>query len=323
LLEDAHPEGHAKRPRLLVTSRQLAAMAQPPEHEFELLYLEDRNDPDGWLRTMGQGVEVVLASGMERFDAARLDLLPDLKLISVCAAGVGGIELEAARIRGVAVTNAGDINAGDVADYAIAMALAHVRELVANDAYVRADRWPDARRPLAPSMSAKRVGIVGLGHIGRAIATRMTPFGCPVAWWGRRPQPELQWPMIDSLAELAAWSDILCVAVAGNATTRGLITADIIARLGPAGLLVNVSRGFVVDEAALRAALKAGELGGAALDVFEKEPILGSDWADVPNVLMAPHVGGATSEAVAKAMAGALDNVRRCLAGQELSRRVV
>ncbi|QKS00338.1 2-hydroxyacid dehydrogenase [Sphingomonas sp. CL5.1] len=310
------------RPRLLVMSEAIEKLVRPPETEFDIVRLEGVGDRDAFLRQHGAGIAAALTSGVERFDQARFDLLPDLRLIATITAGVSGIDLVAAAARGIAVTNAGDLNAGDVADFAVTLMLAHAREVVANDRWVREDRWPEARRRPARSIATHRVGIVGLGHIGQAIAARLAPFGCEIAWWGPRPKPEAPWPRFDSLDELAAWATILIVAARGDDSTRGLVTRDVIEALGPEGLIVNVSRGFVIDEPAMIAALKDRRLGGAALDVFDREPIKGSDWAEVPNVLMAPHVAGVTHEAFAAVFAGALDNIRRHFAGQPLLRRL-
>lgn len=310
-------------PKLLVMSPSIEKMVKPSSEEFELVRLEDGGGRDAFLAEHGKGIEVVLTSGQERFDTARLELLPDLKLIAAVAAGMAGIDLDAAAARGIAVTNAGDLNAGDVADFAVTLMLAHAREVIANDAWVREGRWKTARRAPDRSISSHRVGIVGLGHIGEAVARRLQPFGCEIAWWGPRPKPEATWRRIDTLRDLAAWASVLIVAARGDESTRGLVSAEIVEALGPDGLIVNVSRGFVIDEPAMIAALKDGRLGGAALDVFEGEPIDGTLWADVPNVLMAPHVAGATREAFAAVFAGALDNVRRHFAGEPLLRRVV
>lgn len=310
-------------PRLLVTSRQILPLVRPPESEFDILCLDDHKDRDGFLRDHGTGIETMLTSGMERMDAARLDLLPDLKLISVVAAGMAGIDLDEARRRGVMVANAGDLNAGDVAEYAATLMLAHRREVIGNDAYVRSGQWPEKRLPPGNSVSAQKVGIAGLGHIGRGIAERLAPFGCEIRWWGPNPKPDAPWQRMETLAALADWATTLHVAVAGNEDTRGLVTAEVLHALGPDGLIVNVARGFVIDEPAMKAALRDGRLGGAALDVFEDEPIDGSSWADVPNVLMAPHMAGATRQAFAAVMAGALDNVRRYYASKDVLRRVV
>jgi hydroxypyruvate reductase len=310
-------------PKLLVMSRAIEKMVRPPEAEFELVRLDAVEDRDAFLKAEGAGIEMVLSSGTERLDAARLALLPDLKLIAVVAAGTASVDLEAAAARGIAVTNAGDLNAADVADFAITLMLAHVRNVVGHDRYVREDRWPVARMAPGRSIAAQRIGIVGLGHIGQAIATRLVPFGAEIAWWGPRAKPDASWRRIESLEKLAGWSTVLIVAARGDDSSRGLISADVIRGLGPDGLIVNVSRGFVIDEQAMIEALKEGSLGGAALDVFEHEPIKGSEWADVPNVLMAPHVAGATREAFSAVFAGALDNLRRHVAGEPLQRRVV
>lgn len=310
-------------PKLLVMSRSIERMARPPAEEFDIAVLDDHPDRDGWLQQNGAGFEAVLCAGMERLDATRLAMLPNLKLIAVVAAGMAGIDLVAAKERGITVTNAGDINAGDVAEFAVTMLLSHRREIMACDAYVRADKWPEARMPSGRSVSQERVGIVGLGHIGRAIADRLVPFGCEIAWWGPRPKPDAPWKRFDDLAELARWSTTLAIAARGDDSTRGLITAEAIDALGPDGLIVNVARGFVIDEPAMIAALKDGRLGGAALDVFDHEPIRGSEWADVPNVLMAPHVAGATQKALSGVLTAAVENIRRHFSGGELHNRVV
>ncbi|MDB5715847.1 MAG: 2-hydroxyacid dehydrogenase [Sphingomonadales bacterium] len=310
-------------PKLLVMSQAIETMVKPPESEFELVRLDANPDRDAFLRENGAGIALALSSGMERLDAARLALLPDLELIVVVAAGTAAVDLDEAASRGIEVTNAGDLNSADVADFAITLMLAHVRDVIGHDRYVREDRWPDARMKPGRSVGAQRVGIVGLGHIGQAIAARLVPFGTEIAWWGPRAKPDALWRRVGSLEALAEWSTILIVAARGDDSSRGLISADVIRALGPEGLIVNVSRGFVIDEQAMVAALKDGSLGGAALDVFEHEPFRGSEWADVPNVLMAPHVAGATREAFSAVFAGALDNLRRHVAGQPVLRRVV
>jgi lactate dehydrogenase-like 2-hydroxyacid dehydrogenase len=310
-------------PRLLVMNRTLEKLVQPPETEFELVRLDAVDDQDGFLAANGAGIEMVLASGGEKFDAARLELLPDLKLIAAVAAGIAGIDLDAARARRIAVTSAGDLNSADVADFAITLMLAHIRDLFANDRFVRDGHWTGGRRPMGRSVGTQRVGIVGMGNIGQAIAARLAPFGADIAWWGPRAKPDLAWARMETLEELAAWSTVLIVAARGDDTTRGLISASVIKAVGPEGLIVNVSRGYVIDEPAMIGALKDGSLGGAGLDVFVKEPNDGADWANVPNVILAPHVASSTTEAFTSLMAGALDNLRRHVAGQPLLHRAV
>jgi hydroxypyruvate reductase len=312
-----------EKPKLLVMSRMILTLVTLPEDEFDILYFDAAEDREGWLRANGAGIRAVLAVGTERFDAARLDLLPDLELIAVIAAGYSGVDIEAVKARGIAVTNAGDLNAGDVAEFAVTLMLAHRRDIIANDRWVREDKWPGARQPIGHSVSVQRVGIVGLGHIGLAIARRIEPFGCAIGWWGPRAKPDMPWPRYESLLELADWATTLFIAARGDDSTRKLIDAPILDALGPQGLIVNISRGFVIDEPAMIAALKEKRLGGAALDVFAGEPIAGSHYADVPNLLMTPHVGGATVEALDAVIASALANIRRLFAGEPLQHRVV
>jgi lactate dehydrogenase-like 2-hydroxyacid dehydrogenase len=310
------------RPRVLVTSATVAELVRLSPEEYDVAVLTDHADRDAWLDANGAGITALVCSGMERLDAERLALLPDLQLISVIAAGMAGIDLAEAQRRGIAVTNAGDINAGDVADFAITLLLAHRRDLLASDAWVREGRWVKSRMPLGRSIAAERIGIVGLGHIGRAVAERLQPFGCEIRWWGRSAKPDAGWAREESLTELARWATTLVIAVAGSNDTRELIDRPVLEELGPEGLLVNVARGFVVDEEALKDLLRAGRLGGAALDVVAHEPDDGTGWTDVPRVILAPHVAGSTRDALGAVVAGAADNVRRLFAGEPLLRRV-
>ncbi len=311
------------KPTLLVMSRALAKLAQPSPEAYDILCLDEAEDREALLRERGAGIRAVLAAGMERLDAERLALLPDLELIAVTAAGYAGVDIEAAKRRGIAVTNAGNLNAGDVADYAMTLLLAHRRDLIANDHYVRDDKWQEKRRPPGRSLARDRVGIVGLGHIGLAISQRLSPFGCDIAWWGPRPKPDAPWRRFETLRELSEWASVLMIAARGDDSTRGLVGADIIHALGRDGLIVNVSRGFVIDEPAMIEALRSGALGGAALDVFDHEPIAGSRYADIPNLIMAPHVAGGTEDALRAVLAAAVDNIRRLYAGEILLNRVV
>lgn len=318
----APTKGASPQGRVLVTHHLLRAMVplDPALHPIDVL--TDHADEDGWLAAHGAGIRVVVTSGMERLDAARLALLPDLELIAVTAAGLAGIDLAAARARGVAVTNAGALNAADVADYAVALFLSSRRNLPGADAFVRAGHWTQGRMWPCGAIGAERVGIVGLGHIGRAVAARLVPFGCALRWWGHRPKPDAALPFEPDLLALAGWATTLVVAVAGTEGTRGLVSRPVLEALGPQGLLVNVARGFVVDEPALKDLLRKGALGAAALDVVEHEPDDGSGWTDVPNVILSPHAAGATRESLALLMGTAADNVRRLFAGEPLVYRV-
>ncbi len=266
-------------------------------------------DWEAWLDNGGgAGVRAALMAGSDPFNAALLNRLPDLEAMVVFGAGYEGLDVQRAKARGIVIDNAGSQHAGEVADHAVGMALALRRRLLEADRWVREGRWIQSRIAPTHSMTTLRVGIVGLGHIGRAIARRLDAFGCKVQWWGRSPQ-DVPWQRVASLKELAAQNDMLIVAIAAHNETRGLITREIIDALGPQGALVNISRGFVVDEAALLSALRDGRLGQAGLDVFAAEPDDGARWKDLPNVILSPHSSGHTIESfqiLCKRAAGAL-----------------
>lgn len=306
-------ENPPRRLPLLVADRPLAPILDAPPALYDVSFLDDG---------AVAGKPVLVGWGMTQVDRATIARLPDLECIVLLGAGYGGIDLAAARDAGVAVSYAGPVNATDVADHALALLLALQRKVLAADRWIREDRWFDRLFPLGRSMADERVGIVGLGPIGEALATRLEPFGCEIAWWGPRPKPEQRWERHASLRDLAEWATVLAVAARGDPSTRRLIDAATIDALGPEGLLVNVSRGLVIDEPAMIAALHAGRLGGAALDVFETEPFAASRYADVPNLIMTPHIAGATRRAVAAARDVTLDSIARFFAGKPLDNRL-
>lgn len=244
-------------------------------------------------------IRAVLTNGVQRIGPQEMDLLPNLGLIVTVGAGFDGVDLPAAQARGVGLLTGSGVNADDVADHAVGLVLASTRRIVADDAYVRAGRWAPGELRTVRSVGAMAVGIVGLGHIGKAIAERLAVFRCRIAWTGPRPKPDAAFPYEPSLVALARASDILVVAAPLSPETRRLIDAEVIDALGPQGLLVNIARGGVVDEDALIAALRSGRLGAAALDVFEQEPTPPARWADVPNVILTPHTAGVTAEVMA------------------------
>jgi phosphoglycerate dehydrogenase-like enzyme len=198
--------------------------------------------------------------------------------------------------------------------------LAGWRNIPAFDAKVKGGRWAQEERLAAqPSLGGRTLGVVGLGHIGAAVARRAEAFRMNVQWWGPRDKPDAPWPRSESVLELARTSDVLVVACRAEPSNRGLISAQVIEAVGPAGMIVNVSRGSLIDEPALRAALKAGRLWRAGLDVFAQEPTPAEAWTDVPGVVLTPHTAGSSSEAIPLMVAQAVENVRRFLAGQALA----
>lgn len=263
-------------------------------------------------------IQAVVVAGEDTLDTALIERLPNLRLIACFTSGYDGIDVDWCAARGLPVTHAPAVNHEDVADHALGLILAATRRIVEGDRIVKSGRWSMEDRLMTPSMKGRRVGIVGLGAIGEAVAKRVQVMGCPVAWWGPRAK-ESPWPRAASLTELARDSDILVVACRADADNRGLISAEVIEALGPQGLLVNVARGSLVDEDALIQALKTGRLGQAALDVFETEPTPGDRWAGVPNVVLTPHTGGATGEAVQGMLMLLMRNLAAAMAGEPLT----
>jgi lactate dehydrogenase-like 2-hydroxyacid dehydrogenase len=253
--------------------------------------------------------------------AELIERMPRLGLISLITAGYDGIDLELCRAKGIKVTHARGVNADDVADHALAMLLTAWRGIVASDRFVRDGGWLKGRLPAGPTLTGRKVGIVGLGHIGLAVARRAEAFGTHVAWWGPNPKPA-PWPRAESVLALAKDSDILVVACRADERNAGLISREVIEAVGPQGLIVNVARGSVIDEPALVAALKDGRLGNAALDVFAQEPTSPEPWAQLPNAVLTPHNAGGTIETVPRMTALALENIRLHLAGEPLTAEI-
>jgi lactate dehydrogenase-like 2-hydroxyacid dehydrogenase len=241
--------------------------------------------------------------------AGVVERLPELSIIATCGVGYDLIPLELAARRGIVVTNTPDVLNAAVAELCIGTLLALLRRLPQADRFVRAGAWAKGAFPLAVSLAGKRVGIVGLGRIGKDIARRLEPFGVTIAYHGRTDQ-RLAWRHEPSLAALAAGSDILIVVAPGGAATERMIDAGVLEALGPQGYLVNVARGSLVDQPALIDALRRGAIAGAALDVFDDEPDIDARLFELDNVLLTPHIGSATNE-TRQAMAQlTLDNLR-------------
>ncbi|WP_037473354.1 2-hydroxyacid dehydrogenase [Sphingobium sp. ba1] len=282
------------RPVLLVGQALLAPVVPLLAQDYDVMKLWEEPDAAALAR-----VDAVIWAGEFVLERALVEAMPRLSLIACFTVGYDGVDLALARERGIAVTHAGDANAQDVADHAIGLMIAHRRWIVGGDRHLRAGKWTMAAKTRTRSMGGAKLGIVGMGSIGVAVAERAQAMRMQVSWWGPREKPALPWPRTASLEALAHESDILLVAARADESNRGMISAAILEALGPEGLLVNVARGQLVDEAALIAALISRRLGGAAIDVYDPEPTDPARWVDVPNVVLTPHIGGATHEAVA------------------------
>jgi len=263
------------------------------------------------------GVRAVLTNGATGFRGDEMRALPALELVCAISAGYENIDLDTARSLGIALANGAGTNAECVADHAFALLLAATRSLRMLDAHTRAGGWRDELPPLA-HFSGRRLGIVGLGAIGRKIARRAQGFDLEVGYHNRRRVEDAPHAYFGSVAELAAWADYLVVLTPGGAATHHMIDAAVLRALGPRGVLVNAARGSVVDTAALATALRDGTIAGAGLDVYESEPAPPTELLELENLILTPHVGGASPQAMQAALQRFLDNAARHFAGQPM-----
>jgi D-3-phosphoglycerate dehydrogenase len=263
---------------------------------FTLHLLYEAPDRAAFLATHGAAIRAIATKGELGADAAMMDACPGAKIIACYGVGVDAIDLPAARARGVAVTNTPDVLTEDVADMAFALLLATARAIPEGDAYVRTGAWAkQGPMRLATRVWGKRIGIVGLGRIGRAIARRAEGFGMAIAYSGRA-KKDVPYAFHASPAAMAPEVDIFVVSAAGGAATAGLVDRAAIGALRPGAIFVNVSRGSVVEEAALVEALKSGRIAAAGLDVFHNEPAIDPVFATFPHLVLSPHQASGTVE---------------------------
>lgn len=301
-----------QRPAVLIVQRHLAPLTAFLEGSYDVYRFWE-----GPPLEAAHDIGALVVAGEFPLDRRLVESLPNLKLLACFTSGYDGIDVDWCRTRGLPVTHAPAVNHEDVADHATGLILAARRRIAEGDRALRAGGWTVESKTITPSLKDQRIGIVGLGAIGEAVARRAEALRMSVAWWGPR-EKAAPWPRAASLIELARDSDVLVVACRADDSNRGLVSAEVIEALGPQGLLVNVARGQLVDEDALIAALKSGRLGQAALDVFADEPTDAARWSDVPNTVLTPHTAGATTEAVQGMLALLLENLRAAFAGEPL-----
>ncbi|HOB92773.1 MAG TPA: 2-hydroxyacid dehydrogenase [Aquabacterium sp.] len=307
------------RPEILAMPRMAPLFAQKLQGAFTIHAHLHETDPAA-LAAAAPRIRAIVGGGESKVPASLINQLPALEVISIMGVGYDGVDVAAAKARGVVVTHTPDVLNDDVADLALALMLAAARQIPAADRYVREGHWSNGAMPLACKLSGSRLGIVGMGRIGQAIAHRAQAFGMPIAYTARNARPGLPYQYQPSAEALAEVSDVLCVITPGGAATRHMIDVKVLAALGRGsaggGILVNVARGSVVDEDALIDALERGVIAGAGLDVFADEPNVPQRLRDLPHVVLTPHVGSATQN-TRQAMADlAFDNLRLRLDGQ-------
>ena len=284
------------RTRLINVGRLPPALEARLAQSYDLSTLADQADPAAYLAAHGGEFEALVTSAATGVDAAMLAALPRLRVISNFGVGLDKVDVAAAHARGIAVGYTPDVLNDCVADIAFGLMLDAARGMSAADRFVRRGDWLQGPFPLARKVSGARLGLVGLGRIGRTIAQRSSGFEMPVRYHSRRPVDGVAWVHEPSLLELARWADFLVVITAGGPATRHLVNAEVLDALGPDGFLINVARGSVIDEAALVQALADRRIAGAGLDVFEDEPRVPAALMALDNVVLLPHIASATRE---------------------------
>jgi lactate dehydrogenase-like 2-hydroxyacid dehydrogenase len=283
------------RPTLLVPSPIMDVVLDGSAERYDVIRLWEADDPDAVLRERGGDVLAVAASGGKRIDATLLAALPALQIVACSTVGYDFVDVDAATGRGVVVTNTPGVLDAEVADTALGILIMTVRELAAAAQYVREGRWasegPYRLTPL--TLAGRTLGILGLGRIGLEIARRAEAFGMGVEYHNRS-RRDVPYRYHASAGELAGSVDTLMVVLPGDGSTHHLVDADVLAKLGPDGVLVNIGRGPVVDTDALVAALREGTIAAAGLDVVEGEPKVPQALLDLPNATVVPHVGSAS-----------------------------
>jgi lactate dehydrogenase-like 2-hydroxyacid dehydrogenase len=303
---------------LLITGPMYPPTLAELERAYNAHRLWSAPDRAALVASLADEATAVASSNSGGIDAALIAKLPKLKVIAHFGVGYDTVDVDAARARGIAVTNTPDVLTEEVADLAMALLLATVRRVPQGDRYVREGQWLAGPMALTESLQGRTLGVIGMGRIGRAIGRRAEAFNLRIAYQGPRRKAELAWPWFPDPVALAAESDLLMVACPGGEATRGLVSRAVIDALGATGFLVNIARGSVVDEPALIEALQQRRIAGAGLDVFADEPRVPGALIALDNVVLQPHVASATHP-TRKAMGQlVIDNLAAHFAGRPL-----
>ncbi|TAI67075.1 2-hydroxyacid dehydrogenase [Bradyrhizobium sp. Leo170] len=308
--------------KVLIYSRFPKAQLQRFGERYELLNAAGKRLNEAFSAAELADIRALItAGGSGRLGADAMDIMPKLGAIICYGTGYDGIDLAAAAKRNIAVGNSPGANAASVADIAVTLMLAAVRRLLVADNYVRSGDWAGAKpspmmRPLA-GMRGRKVGVYGMGEIGRKIAARVAAFETEVGYFSRS-RHDVPYQYFSSLEALADWCSVLMIAVRAGPDNNHAVNADILRRLGSDGLVVNISRGSVIDEAALVAVLSDQTIAGAGLDVYATEPHAPDALTALPNVVLTPHIGGHTLESHVAMQDCVLANLEAFFAGKPL-----
>jgi lactate dehydrogenase-like 2-hydroxyacid dehydrogenase len=283
-----------EKPEILMLAPMMPTIVEGVAARFTLHRLWEAPDPAAALEALGPRIRGMAAGASAAVTDEVMARLPRLEIVASFGVGYDHVDAAAAGRRGVVVTNTPDVLTDEVADLAVGLLVATVRQLPQADRYLREGRWLEKPFPLTATLRGRRVGIVGFGRIGKAIARRLEAFGLEVGYHGRRHQPEAPQAYHPDLVAMARAVDILVVVTPGGPETRHLVDARVLEALGPDGILINVARGSVVDERALIEALQNRVILSAGLDVFEDEPRVPSELVAMEHVVLLPHVGSAS-----------------------------
>lgn len=304
-------------PPLLVIIPMHPEQLSELQTHFDVIYRPSHHaTPEGW-GDEGARARFVLTNGSRGMSAAELVHLPNAELVSALGAGYENLDLDALRARKIVAVNGAGANAPTVADQGFALLLAAVRRIPEYDAACRKGVWRDAL-PMQPGVSGKKLGIVGLGAVGKQFAKRGEGFDMQIGYRNRKRRDDVpaHYEYFESAVALAQWADYLVVTAPGGAETHHMVNAEVLRALGKHGFLVNLGRGSAVDTAALAEALRNGTIAGAGLDVYEGEPSPPKALIDLQNIVLSPHVAGRSPEAEAATIAMFIENTRRYQAGE-------
>jgi lactate dehydrogenase-like 2-hydroxyacid dehydrogenase len=279
---------------VLMTGSLMPPAAKSLDENFAVHRYWEAADKKGLLAEVGGRVRGISGGGPTPIDKAFIDALPKLEIIANFGVGYDAVDAAYAATKNIVVTNTPDVLNEEVADTTLGLLLATVRRLPQADRYVREGHWLKRAFPLSPTLRDRTVGILGLGRIGKAIARRCEAFGLKIAYHGRNRQADVAYPYYDTLVGLAKAVDVLILIAPGGPETKNIVNAEVLQALGPEGILINVARGTLVDEAALIEALKSKTILSAGLDVFALEPKVPAELIAMDDVVLLPHVGSAT-----------------------------
>lgn len=306
------------KPGLLVLQPRTDILLDALAQEYTVHDMARAEHPEHFLSQVAPDIRAILSNGRGGASAELIAALPRLEIICCFGVGFEMVDLDACRARGITVANAPGTNDVGVAEMALLLILAVTRDLIAADRYVKDDRWPELNWPRTHTIAGKRLGIVGLGRIGRRIADRAAAFDMEIAWHGPNPKPDVAYPYFPELIDLAAWADYLVLSCPGGKNTYHLISKNELNALGSNGILINMARGSVADPDALIAALSDRAIAAAGLDVFEGEPHLPAELRGLDNVILSPHMGATTHESLDNGLALLRANLAAHFAGERV-----